>query len=407
MLADRLSSSNFRSSFIALAALVMPLLAACSQTADRLSTDATQFTESSAQTASKAQAASGQVNSNTAVPVPPAQIAMAQGKSQWCRYLKENAAADATVVRSPSLNGSVDDKGRASLGLGLSLTSMMKADLLETSADAKCRRYLAEKGLKSIVLSAPAGLSVAGYRAKANTIFAHRSEIERQRKVAAGLLADGTIDQQHATAINILADQLIADAEEARSQADMRSGELLASNGNAKVLGSELLKAESELSEADSKMRTYDALDLSVRAGWNDDVNNQGVQVSNNSLSGKLTFSMKLGAASPGRFDHERSASEARLQAVQYEEGSPIWQANELRKAYERSLGGLRESQAQVNGAWQRAQNFVRQLEAQNNPEFDAELAGTRLQLIRLESLKAGVNASMSEVQVRLASLGE
>ncbi len=371
------------------------LLAACSSTSGRLSLDEGPVTAGQPQV----------VASEGVQQLAVSQPAMAQGTSHWCRYLKENAAADATVVRSPSVNGSVDDQGRASLGVGVSITSMMKANLLETSAEAKCRRYLAEKGLKSIVLSAPAGLSVAGYRAKADAILSRRSEISQLRARTAGLLAEGAIDQQRATAINLLADQLVADAEEARSQADMRNSEVRASNGNAQALSGELLKAESELADADSQMRTYDAVDLSLRAGWNDDVNNQGVQVSNNSLSGKMTFSVKLGAASPSRFEHERAASDARLKAVQYEEGSPIWQATELRKAYERSLSGLRDSQSQVTGARDRAAAFVRQLQAQNSPEFEPELIAAKLQLMRLGSIKAGIDASLSEVQSKLASL--
>jgi hypothetical protein len=332
---------------------------------------------------------------------------LSSSKSHWCRYLREDAAAEASVVRSPSLNGSLDDKGRASVGLGVSLTSAMKADLIETSADVKCRRYIAEKGLQGIVLSTPQVLSYAGFRAKASSIAANRGEIDRLRTKISRLLSDGTIDQQRASSLLAITDQIVTDGQEARSEADLRAGQLSTANGNAAIFGRQLVKADAELSAVDSKMRSYDAMDVSLHAGWKDDVNSHGVQVSNDEISGKVSFSMKLGAVTPGRLAHERAAAAARSDAIRFEEGSPIWQANTMRKAYQKSLDGLVESQSQVRAALQRAQTFSRQLEAQGSEDFAVEVIAAKLQVIRMQSVMAGVDASVSEVRASLEKLGE
>ena len=38
--------------------------------------------------------------------------------SAWCRYLKEDSAAEATILRSPTLSGNVDDGGKAAVSSG-------------------------------------------------------------------------------------------------------------------------------------------------------------------------------------------------------------------------------------------------------------------------------------------------
>ena len=63
----------------------------------------------------------------------------------------------ATILRSPSLSGSVDDSGKASLGVDLSMASFAKADLVEQSSGARCRQYLAQKGIQKLIFVSPEG----------------------------------------------------------------------------------------------------------------------------------------------------------------------------------------------------------------------------------------------------------
>ena len=81
----------------------------------------------------------------------------------WCEHINEDTAAQTTIMRSPTLSGSVTDEASASLSLGMSLSSYVKAGLLEIAADAKCRRYLAESGLQKLIFITPQGLTAAGF----------------------------------------------------------------------------------------------------------------------------------------------------------------------------------------------------------------------------------------------------
>jgi hypothetical protein len=259
-----------------------------------------------------------------ALPQPAAAEAAtptAQERSHWCRYLREDAAAESTILRSPSVSGGLSDGGDANLSLGVSMSSFAKADLVERSADAKCRQYLAEKGIQKLVFTSPQGLTAAGYRAKADSILTKVAEIAELRARANAALARGDIDRAKASTLLLAADQLLADASEARSQADRRLDALSGRPDAVKALSAQLMAAEGELSDINSKMRTYDAVDVSVSGGWRDEIDDNGFDAQNEDFSGKLNFSMKLGAASPARFKHERAARDARTNAILAEEG--------------------------------------------------------------------------------------
>ena len=95
----------------------------------------------------------------------------------WCEHIVEDTAAQTIIMRSPTLSGSLTDEASASLSLGMSLSSYVKAGLLETAADAKCRRYIAESELQKLIFVSPQGLTAAGFSAKAKSIRASKAEI--------------------------------------------------------------------------------------------------------------------------------------------------------------------------------------------------------------------------------------
>jgi hypothetical protein len=325
--------------------------------------------------------------------------------SPWCQYLREDSAAEATVLRSPSLSGSVTEEGKASLNMGLSWSSFAKADLVEQSAEAKCRHYLAEKGLQKLLFVSPEGLSAAGFKAKSDSIFASRGTIARLREEIASSLESGDLDQSRATQLQIQADQLITDANAAKSNADRRLDAVAGRTKGAGGLSKELMRAEDELSDIASRMRTYDAMDVSVSAGWNDDVDDNGFDVANDSFGGKVSFSMKLGALNPARYRHEKGARDARVRSINEEEGGSLWQVAALRRAHENAISGLVESRAQLGNALAQAKSLVAKLNDADNPDFHATLIGAQLQVIRLRAEYAAVDSSIAEIKSNLERL--
>jgi hypothetical protein len=326
-------------------------------------------------------------------------------QSHWCEAIREDDSAQAVIMRSPNVSGSLNDNGQANLGLGMSVSGYLKADLLEESSEIKCRRYLADAGLRKIVFLAPQGLTAAGHKAKADTINKKRKEIQSLKGEIKSLVVQGYMTRDYATSLLVQADQLIAEEGNARSQSERRMDALTSKSQSTKVLAYELLRAEAELEDINSRMRTLDAFDVSLSGGWSDDINNRGVNTNSEAFSGKVSFSMKLGAVDPRRFEHERRAKEARLRAIAKEEGGSLWQVDVLRSAHERAIAGLVESEIKLDEALVKAKSLISDLRSVPNPEFKPVYVAARLQLINLQGEKAAIKGSIAEIRSNIKKL--
>ena len=145
-------------------------------------------------------------------------------------------------------------------------------------------------------------------------------------------------------------------------------------------------------------MRTFDAFDVSASVGWNDDVNSDGLATDDQSFNGKISFSMKLGAALPKRFEHEAAAKDAKLRAIRDEEGGALWQVAVLRRAHERAIEGLVQQRGKLDAAISKAEELARMLATVDNPDFEPPLIQAKLQLIKLKADRAAVSGSISEI---------
>jgi hypothetical protein len=322
----------------------------------------------------------------------------------WCEYLSEDMAAQTTIIRSPTLKASLDDGAKANVSLGLSVTDFAKARVMEESAEAQCRRYVAQSGLQKLVFLSPQGLTSAGYRAKSDAILKRKKDIQALRRTVSQAMADGDIDREKATMLMGLADQLLSEAAQAKSQADRRTGDFLGSKDQASLLGRELMRAEADLEDLNSRMRTFDAVDVSISAGWNDDLSNRNFAAFDDSLSGKVSLSVKLGALAPSRFEHEERAKQAKLRAIA-EEGGPLWQINVLRLAHERAIQGLEESRGKIDNAIAEVNRLSGALADVKSPEFQATAINARFRMIQLKSDKAAVEGSLAEIRSNLKRL--
>jgi hypothetical protein len=322
----------------------------------------------------------------------------------WCEYLTEDTAAQTTVMRSPRLSGSTTESGKASVSLGMSLSDFAKANVMEESAEARCRRYMAETGLQKLVFLSPQELTSAGFRAKAKAIGDHKSDIQGLRRRVAKAMSDGDLDREKATTLMGLADQILAEGANAKSQADRRTSDLLGTKDHASVLGRELLRAEADLEDLNSRMRTFDAVDVSLSAGWSDDVTRDDFAVSSDAFSGKISLSMKLGAVLPQRFEHEERAKRAKLRAIG-EEGGTMWQVNVLRIAHERAIEGLVESSGKIDNAIAETRTLLGALKGVEDPEFQGAGIQAKFRLIQLESDKAAVQGSIAEIRANMKRL--
>ena len=152
-------------------------------------------------------------------------------------------------------------------------------------------------------------------------------------------------------------------------------------------------------------MRTLDAMDVTISAGWHDALDVSGVDVNEDSFSGKVSFSMKLGALAPQRFAHEEAARDAKLRAIQDQEGGALWQVAVLRRAHERAISGLVEQSAKMDEAIAKAEKLAKMLASVGNPEFEPPLIQAKLQLIKLRADKAAIVGSIAEIQSNMQRL--
>lgn len=324
-------------------------------------------------------------------------------QSHWCDYLREDTAVQTTIMRSPTLSGHVDESAKASISLGISLSTLAKAGLMEEAAEVRCRRYLAENGLQKMVFLAPQGLTAAGFRAKAEALARRKVEIIALKKAGTRALEEGLIDREAQAGLHVLGDQIMAEAETAKSQADRRIGD--GDRNLAATLSKELLRAEIELEDLDSRMRTLDNFDLSVSAGLTDDLNDDNALSASEAIGGKVSFSIKLGAISPKRFEHERKASKARLRAITEEEGGLLWQIDAMRRAHEHAIDGLLGARKNIDNAIADIERLIVTFENVDNPEFTGAKLGAKMQLIKLRADKAGIDGSVVEIRASVKKL--
>ncbi len=340
--------------------------------------------------------------------IQPAGDFAAPGEEQsaWCTYLKENAAADASVLRSPTLSGSIDDEQKGSVSLSLSVSSLSRAALIEKQARINCRRYLAETGLQKVVFLAPQTLSAAGYRARYKAVERRTAELEKLRKRIKSDISSGHLTADKAAGLTAMIDGLYSDAAAARSEFERRASSEGALTGPAAGYSAELLAAEADLADIDSKLRTADAVDVSLSAGYSDGDMGDGFDTVHDGVSGKVSFSMKLGAFAPSRYEHERRAREARIAAIRDQEGGALWQIRTLREAHLKAISGLEESQSRIDRAIAETKRFIALVSNTPDPEFSAPAIEARIRMVQLEADRAAVTGSLAEIRTKLTQLG-
>lgn len=321
--------------------------------------------------------------------------------SAWCQYLKEDSAAEATVLRSPSLNGSVDDSGKLGVSLGVSISSLNKARLIEEAAQVKCRSHLAQEGLQKQAVAVPVGLTAGGYRAKSLSILARKDELAELREQIKYELRRGNITAEKAASLSGLIDEINLEGNVAKLQA-ARPTPVVVKAPDASPYSADLIQAEAELDAINKKIRTADAVDVSVSAGWNDVGLRDGFDVQEDSFGGKVSVSFKLGAVAPQRFEHEQRASAAKHKALQEQVNAPDRLIAAQRQAQQQALAGLTQSQGRLNETLADTIKLVKVLGSVSSPEFAGTFIAAKIQVVRLLAEKAAVDGSIDEIRQKL-----
>ena len=334
-------------------------------------------------------------------------VAVRSAESSWCTSLRESALANGYVLQSPILGSSYDAQGKAEASLGLSYSNFHRASLLKDRAEAECHKYMAQTALQHLVFTTPQNLTKAGFRAKADAIDAEKFELVRLRQNVQEHMNKGDINREKASALLMLIDQLHADGQSARSQADRRMPSSGPNEKSAHQLGNDLLRAEYDLDQVDGEIRTAENFDVGAQATYSQYLDGTPAGVNANTLGfgGKVTFSMKLGVVDPRRFEHERLATAAKLRAIRDESPGSISQARELSGSQAQAIAGLEESRRQLMNAASEAKHLLATLSDVEQSEFDGAKLNARFQILKLKSDQAAVEGSLADIRRNLHKL--
>jgi hypothetical protein len=323
----------------------------------------------------------------------------------WCRHFKEDAAAQSVILRSPTLAGSINETGHSEINLSISASSFIKAKIGEELALANCRKFLAESSLQTIVFVSPQNLTAAGFKARSDSIFNQRKDIAKLHKMINVAMTKGSIDREKASAIIILTQRLLAEGDLSKSQADRRIDEHPVITKTVETLKQELLDAETDLDALKSRTRSAENMDVSVLAGYAnpDTFNTNGL--GQGGVSGKVSFSLKLGTLFDERYDHEQKSHDLKQEALRSGSTGILWQVEALRHSQERSISGLVESQKKIDKAIKEARHLLAVLDSVPQPEFEGARLNTRFEIMKLKADKAGVSGSLAEINKSLKRL--
>ncbi len=324
-------------------------------------------------------------------------------QSAWSTYLREDAAAEATVLRKPTLSAEINYEGRKGLTLGFDLINLKRANLIQQKAEAKSRRYLANSALNHLIVIAPNDLTRAGFSSKARLIKDNEQELHDLKALVKRDLKIGDLNISQATNLAVYADQIIANGARASSEAAKRYSfkDAVTNIGNFTTIGALLLDAERELAAINSDIRTADAFTVNLEGGWRDGLTQDGLSVQDDSWFCGVKLSIKLGALDPARKRHEQKALRARLQAHNTEPGSVFWKIRELISAHENARDGLVSSKHRLMAAKATAGQLKKTL-PQNDEAYLAQRYKVELEIINLEAEIAEVDASLDKIDRNL-----
>lgn len=330
----------------------------------------------------------------SSVPVKPAP------KSQWCRYIAADAGAEASILRSPTLSASASDGGSKSVGLGLNLVDLAKADEIERAAKLRCEQKVSEGSLAAMVLIANQTNTSLGASAKAaylGGVMGKLSGIERQTH---NLLAIGDLTAAEASMIAMR----IARLNQAYSDSKSDAARLQAASGAEELIqpdaASRLRGVEDELQRSNARMRTLNAMSVNVETGWTrKDEALLAAASGDGRFYGKVSVGVRLGALSPSRLRLEEEARIARVAALDEAYTGIIWQSDRAGRTMDDSRKNLMSSRSAVSSALDNTYKTLRALRGSDRIELASTRLAAEVDAIMMQSELAAIDASLDALK--------
>jgi hypothetical protein len=327
--------------------------------------------------------------------------------SSWCNYLKNDAAANAEIVASPSLSASTDQDGNGSFNLGINVLDFKKAELIRQSADARCMAHAAGKSIEVTMRLVDESTKFASNYATYSYLSSRVDRMNALVNEANALTAAGVLTLQQSNEVSARRDKIISEMNLAKSEADKRKD--IPAIDETVIAGSNqrLYQATADLQRIDRDIRTIEAFDISVQAGYRyDDLETGGS--SSDDYFAKVKLGVRLGALSNRRSRYEDAAEAARMDALGEENAGPIWQSGFAASSIGKALAGLRSARSNLVSALSTANETATKIGASDRPEVTYAAFQAKLGAINIGGQLAGVDASIKELennQRRLSAL--
>ena len=317
-------------------------------------------------------------------------------QSAWCRYTDANARAESTILRSPTIAGDINDDGNGGVSISYDFVDLARANLKEETAAAQCRRYKVSSRIARMMLITPQSLTLSGNNAKANYLKGKRKTLVSIKRKVKRHIANGEITAQAGTVLIQLVETVISSEHAARAEALRRASIGKLEYGSTAGLDRELEDTERQLQEITRRSRSFEALKVSVSAGYGYQ-GDSGIQA--NSGYGKVKLSYRLGAMSPVRRDYEDIAAEARVSALHEKNRGILWQSSEMSSSIARARSGLVAQRRQLiramGEARQNADRYVKGYETEMLlPRYKGQI-----DQIALAAQLRGVDATLADMK--------
>lgn len=324
-----------------------------------------------------------------------------------CRYLRKSADSEAVIVGSPTLSASSDEDGSGSVSVGMNLLDLRKSELIRASGDAKCRLHEASKKIEATL-----GLGVEATRyARANAKQAYIRErlghLANIRARANQLVNQGALTAQDANLVSQRVNELRGEMERFAAEASQRKG--LPKLGRSDIVSRHgaLVEATNDLQNIEREIRTNDALELSLSAGYryNDEFNNNLQRSDSAGAFARVSVGVRLGALSQRRHRLEEEAAGARLDALFEENTGAIWKSGFSDRAIGRMVKDLKHSDAELTKALTGTQRTIAKLGSEDRPEVLRAQLLAKVEAVRIGSNRAAIRAAMRQLQENRADI--
>ncbi len=326
---------------------------------------------------------------------------VAREKTAACRYLEANAAAEAAIIGSPTVNASSDEDGSGSVSLGMNLLDFKKADLVRASGEAKCRLHESSKNVEATLGLGVEATKFAHAWAKQNHIRQNLRNLNAVQARANSLVKQGIITTQDANSIEMSVAELKSTMEINQAEASQRANLPAVNAERIKSSHGSLIAATNDLQNIERDIRSNDAFQFSVSAGYryNDTFNDNLQRDDNGGAFARVSVGVRLGALSAQRQQFESDASLARLDALVEENSGAIWKSEFSTRAMKDMSSDLRKSERELIAAVAETNETIAKLNTEDSPEVVKAMLIAKIEKVRIGANLAAVRAAIGQLE--------